>query len=226
MFDEVVPGRIWASERPVKFGGVWLRSRTHVVKLSDGGLWVQSPSEPTAEMRRALDSLGPVRWLVIPNRFHHLRMPDVAACYPGARVIGPASVRPRNDRVRLHLELDDPAVEAELPELVPIPLAGVPYLDETVFFDRESGTLIGADLVLCACQRDHWSWRVAARLIRRYDKVKVPPDVRLLTRASDDTRRAIDRMLELPLERICVAHADPIDEQPAEKLARAWRFTR
>jgi len=45
-----------------------------------------------------------------------------------------------------------------------IPLDGCPFLDETVFFHRPTRSLIGADILISACARDHWSWRWAARL--------------------------------------------------------------
>jgi uncharacterized protein DUF4336 len=224
MLDPIIPGAIWFSERPVKFAGVWLRSRTTVVRLEDGGLWVHSPSEPTAAMREALSALGPVRWIVIPNRFHHLQASATARAYPEAQVVGPASVGSRNAGVKLDRAVDDPAVWAKVPELDPIALAGVPYLDETLFFHRPTGSLIGADVVLCACARDHWSWRLAARICGCYEKPKIPPEVRIFTRRRDETARALDRMLALPLKRILVAHADPIEDEPGNRLAEAWRF--
>lgn len=223
MLESLVADRIWVSERPVKFGGVWLRSRTTVVKLDSGGLWVHSPSSPTRSFREALADLGPVEWLVVPNKFHHLQMPSVAREYPDAAVVGPVTAPPRNDALRLDLEIDDPLVASRVPEMLPLPLSGVPYLDETTFFHRPTQTLIGADIVLCANHRDHWSWRLPARLIGRYQKVKIPPDVRLLTPRREVTARALDAMLALPIDRLLVAHADPIVDRPSDRLARAWR---
>lgn len=224
VFDEIVPGSIWASERPVWFGGVRLRARTTVVRLRDGGLWVHSPCPPTEAVCGALDALGEVRWIVVPNRFHHLEVPATAARYPAARVVGAASAGARNRRVRVAMAADDPACLRATPELRPIALRGVPFLDETVFFHEPSGSLIAADLLLSACARDHWSWRMAARLLGRWEKVRTPPDVRVATRASAAAAASIAELKALPLQRILVAHADPITERPAEQLAEAWAF--
>lgn len=223
MLTPLVSDRIWVAERPVRFGGVWLRSRTVVVRLEDGSLWVHSPDAPTPAMREALDALGPVRWLVVPNRFHHLQMPANAAAFPEARTIGPATALERNQGLRLDLRIDEPEVARAVPELEPLPLAGVPYLDETAFYHRPTQTLIGADLVLCAGHADHWSWRIPARLLGRYDQVKIPPDVRVLTPRREATARALQAMLERPFQQIAVAHADLISDAPHERLARAWR---
>jgi predicted RNase H-like nuclease (RuvC/YqgF family) len=77
---------------------------------------------------------------------------------------------------------------------------------------------------LDACARDHWTWRLVARVSDRYEKVRTPPDVRILTRPSRKLSESLERMLALPIEQILVAHSDPITNQPAQQLAEAWRF--
>jgi hypothetical protein len=224
VFEAVAPGSIWVSERPVWFSGVRLRSRTTVVRLAGGALWVHSPAEPSDELCRELDALGEVRWLVVPNRYHHLQAPAMAARYPNAVVVGPKTAEARNKQLRLSLGTSDPAYLRATPELAPIQLQGVPFLDETVFFHAASGSLIAADMLMCACARDHFTWRWAARIWGRYEKYKTPPDVRTNTRASAAVGEAIAQMCALPLQQILVAHADPLTERPAEQLADAWSF--
>ena len=224
VFEAVVPDVIWVTERPVWFGGVRLRSRTTVVRLAGGALWVHSPGPPTEQICAQLDALGDVRWIVVPNRFHHLQAPATAARYPKAQVVGPKSVEPRNPQVRLTTSPDDPAYLRATAELTALPLARVPFLDETVFFHAASGSLIAADLLICAGPRDHWTWRTAARIWGRYGKVGTPPDVRMKTRPSTAAAASIAQLAALPLQRILVAHADPITDHPARQLAEAWTF--
>jgi hypothetical protein len=224
IFAAVVPDSIWVTERPVWFGGVRLRSRTTVVRLPGNALWVHSPCSPTDEVCAALDALGEVRWIVVPNRFHHLQTPATAARYPKARVVGPKSAESRNSRVKVTLGPDAPEYVGATPELTPIQVKGVPFLDETVFFHAASGSLIAADLLIAACARDHFTWRAAARLFGRYERAKTPPDVWWSTRASAAAAESIAQLRALPLQRILVAHADPITDRPAQQLADAWDF--
>ena len=224
LFEVVVPDAIWVSERPVWFGGVQLRSRTTVVRLAGDALWVHSPGPPSDETCAALDALGEVRFVVVPNRYHHLQTPATAARYPQARVVGPDSVRARNPDVALTMGFGDPAYVGATPELTPIRLDGVPFLDETLFFHEASGSLIAADLLISACARDHWTWRAAARLFGRYETVKTPPDVWMKTRPSVALAESIAKLRALPIDRILVAHADPITERPVEQLVEAWTF--
>ena len=222
----VVPDAIWASERPVWFSGVRLRARSTVLRLEDGGLLVHSPPEPTDELCSAIRALGEVRWIVVPNCFHHLGARATAARFPSAKVVGPRSAVAHNPHLKLDLALSDDAFLGAVNELDAIPLDGCPFLDETVFFHRPTGSLIGADIVISACALDHWSWRFAARLTGCFDTIRTPPDVRGKTKPNDAAARSIDRMASLPLKRLLVAHSDAIEDHPSEKLLDAWRFVR
>ena len=224
--QELAPGGLWIGQRNLWFSGVRLRSRTTVVRLADGGLWVHSASEPTPALCAELDRLGEVRWLIVPNRFHHLHAAAMKARYPGARLVGPRSVTARNRRVEPDLAIDDAQVAALVPELAPVALRGVPFLDETLFFHGPTRTLVGTDVMMCGCPADHVTWRWVSRICRQYRRHRAPPDVRWHTRSSPALLRSLDELTALPLERILVAHSDPVDDRPAEQLAEAWRFVR
>jgi hypothetical protein len=220
----VVADRIWTQERPVWFSGVRLRSRTTVVRLDDGGLLLHSPAPPTAALTERLRALGPVRWLVVPNCFHHLGAPAAAAQFPEAKVVAPASALGRNRTLRLHVDIGDGQLGALVPELEALPLLGVPFLDETVLYHRPTQTLLGADIVLCAGAADHWTWRCAARITGCYQRVRVPPDVRKTLADRTATARSIHAMLERPAQRLVVGHADVIGEGWRDHLTQAWRL--
>ncbi|MFL5307842.1 MAG: DUF4336 domain-containing protein [Polyangia bacterium] len=222
----VVPDAIWVSERAVWFAGVRLRARTTVLRLEDGGLLLHSAPDPTEALCAALRALGEVRWIVVPNRYHHLGAPATAARFPSAKVVGPASAAARNPQLRLELEVRDDRFLGAVKELEALPLDGCPFLDETVFFHRPTGSLIGADLAIRASARDHWTWRWVARLTGCYEKLRAPPDVRAKTKRNEAAATAIDRMAALPMKRLLVAHSETIEDRPAEKLVEAWRFVR
>lgn len=221
MLEELPPGGIWVAERSLWFSGVRLRSRMTVVR-TDGRLWVHSPGEPTPALCAELDRLGPVRWIVVPNRWHHLQAAAFKARYPDAQVIAPASAVARNKTVAIDIPIHD----ARVPDLTAVSLDGVPFLDETLFFHTPTRTLIAADLMMCGCRADHWTWRWTSRVLGQFERYKTPPDVRWKTKASAAASASIDQLAKLPLERILVAHSDPITDRPVEQLQDAWRFVR
>ena len=220
----VVDDKIWTLDRAVWFSGVRLRARTTVVRLDGGSLLIHSPSPPTEALAAELRALGPVRWLVVPNCFHHLGTPAAAAHFPDAQVVGPASALGRNNALRIHVEIHGAEFGEQVPEFEALPLQGVPFLDETVLYHRPTQTLLGADIVLGASAEDHWSWRWAARITGCYARVRVPPDVRKKIPDKAAASRSLQAMLERPAQRLIVAHAAVIEADCRDRLAQAWRL--
>jgi hypothetical protein len=165
-----------------------------------------------------------VRWLVVPNCFHHLGTPAAAAHFPEAQVVGPASALSRNKTLTIHMDIHAAQFGAQLPELESLPLLGVPFLDETVLYHRPTQTLLGADIVLSAGPEDHWSWRCAARITGCYGRARVPPDVKKKIVDKAAAARSIRAMLQRSAQRLIVGHAEIIDEGCGERLAQAWRL--
>ncbi|MCW5808372.1 MAG: DUF4336 domain-containing protein [Deltaproteobacteria bacterium] len=220
---EIVTDRIWAAERPVKFGGVRLRVRTSVIRLDDGRLLLHSPAPPTDALVKQLAELGEVRWLVVPNCWHHLGTPAAAAAFPGAKVVAPRSAAARNPELRIDVDLHTPALADAVPELALLPLDGVPFLDETLLYHRPTQTLFGADVVIRADEHDHWSWRLAARITGCYRRVRVPPDVRKKVVDKDAATRSLQALQALPIERLIVGHGAVLTDEPLTQLAEAWQ---
>lgn len=213
-------GDLWVGQRNLWFSGVRLRARMTVIRLADGALWLHSPHAPTDELCAELDRLGEVRWIVVPNRYHHLHAAATKARYPSAQVIGPASVIERNKAVVLDAPLEATAV----PGITAVALGGVPFLDETLFLHSQTGTLIGTDIMMCGCAADHFTWRWASRLFGQYGRYKPPPDVRKHASPSPELAASLAVLAKLPVERMFVAHSDPIEDRPLEQLAAAWQF--
>src|SRR4029079_14217709 len=91
-------------------------------------------------------------------------------------------------------------------------------------YHRPTRTLLGADIVLCAGAKDHWTWRYAARITGCYERLRVPPDVRKKIADKTAAAHSIHAMLERPAQRLIVGHADVIEEDCRERLAQAWRL--
>src|SRR5262245_36457217 len=87
---------IWAADGPtVSVAGFDFATRTIVIRLSDGGLFIWSPTALSGELRSAVDQLGPVRHLVAPNTLHHLFIEDWHRAYPEAELHAVPELRPK-----------------------------------------------------------------------------------------------------------------------------------
>jgi hypothetical protein len=65
---EVVPGYIWAISRPfLRFNRAKIGGRASIIKLSDGDLFVISPTPMEEGTKEWVDSIGNVKYLVAPG---------------------------------------------------------------------------------------------------------------------------------------------------------------
>lgn len=220
----VVDDAIWNLTRPVWFAGVRQRVNTTVVRLADGSLLLHSPAPLTDEQAEQLGALGPVSWLVVPNCFHHLGTPAAAARYPEAQVVGPASALSHNEALQLHVDITDARFHGQLPELQLLPLAGLPFLDETVLYHAPTQTLLAADLLVRASGQDHWTLRWAARLTGFYEQARVPPDAKKKIVDRVAVAQSVRAMLDCPAQRLITGHADVMEGNWRDPLARAFRL--
>ena len=74
---------LWTIERRLRMpGGPTLPTRSTVVRLPAGGLLVVSPPPVEAGGLEALDALGAVEDVLVPNSFHYLNAADFARALP------------------------------------------------------------------------------------------------------------------------------------------------
>jgi hypothetical protein len=81
---------LWVADRPFKLplrlGDIGCR--VTVIRLADGSLFLHSTVPLDADLRAALDELGPVRAIVAPSKAHHLFVGDYVGGYPHAKLRG------------------------------------------------------------------------------------------------------------------------------------------
>lgn len=70
-----------------------------VARLADGGLLLHSPICLDAAGMAALEALGPIRWLLVPNEGHRSDIKRYKLRYPSAQVIAPKNAIPKVEEV-------------------------------------------------------------------------------------------------------------------------------
>ena len=81
---------IWNVDGPaVHFIAAELPTRMTIVKLSDGSLWVNSPVMASLDVLKAIDAMGPVRFLVAPTPLHVWRLEQWHTLFPQAQLWAP-----------------------------------------------------------------------------------------------------------------------------------------
>lgn len=215
---------LWVVDRPQRFYGLEVGTRMTVIRLGGGSLLLHSPVSLDAELRRELDALGPVRFVVAPNRVHHLHAGEVAEAYPESRLwIGPGLERKRPDLVHVGV-LDDQAPDEWKDEVDQVFFRGRPYENEVVFFHRASRTLILCDLAFNFGPRSPLPTRLLMRLLRSYGRFGPSTLDPWLIRDRRAARQSLEKILAWDFDRVVVAHGDVLESGGRRALREGYAW--
>jgi hypothetical protein len=217
---------IWVGEGPVvPFLGFAYPTRMAIVRLSDGGLFAWSPIAFSAELKQAVDDLGPVRFLISPNKLHHLFLGAWKQAYPQAGLYASPGLRDKRKDLAFDADLGDAPDPAWAGDIDQVVVHGSRFLTEVVFFHRASRTAIFTDLIENFPPDWFTGWR---GVIARLDGIVAPhPGAPRELRASSLFRRrqaraALERILAWPIVRVLIAHGDPVMSDGAAFVRKAF----
>jgi len=134
-----------------------------VVRLRDGSLWVHSPISPTRDLINELQKLGTVRYVLAPNKSHHLFFLAFLNAHPAAQgfiATGLEAKRPDLSRF--------PHISGQVPwssEIQGFFIEGLPILNETVWFHIDTGTLVVTDLLFCFAETNRGIAALVSKLL-------------------------------------------------------------
>lgn len=211
---------------PLRFYGVEVGTRMSVVRLSGegGGLWLHSPIRLDRGLKERLDVLGPVRFVVCPNRLHHLFAGEYFGAYPEASIYASPGLHEKRPDLPFHGVLGDAPEPGWAQDLDQAFFQGDRQLREVVFYHRESRTLIVADLVQSAHSGSPRLTRLVTRLNRTYEKPGPPLPIKLGFRDKAAARASLERILSWDFERIVLAHGDIVETGGKAVFRNAYSF--
>lgn len=214
---------LWIVDRPFSLMGLRLGGRMVVVGLPDGSLLLHAPVPLGEDAAAALRELGEVRHIVAPNLMHHLALPEAAARFPGARVYAPPGLEKKRPELTLHPLAPGPDTPwAQV--LDQLPIEGAPALRETVFFHRQSRTLICTDLVFHFREAEGVLTRLYLRMSGALGQMAQTRVLRAAFRDRAAARASIARVLAWDFDRVVMAHGQVVEHGGKEALrhATAW----
>ena len=203
---------LWVIDHPLRVGGLHLGTRTTVVRLANGGLWLHSPGPLQPDLLSELAALGPVQALVGPNAMHHLYLAENVRSFPNAAVyISPALPAKLKEQLSYEVLSDDPPALWRN-ELAQHLVRGMPKLQEIVFFHYPSRTLILTDLAFHIRQSNSWFTRLFMRLNGAYGHFGPSRIFRTLVKDRAALRSSLARIQRWDFDRIIVAHGDVLEQ--------------
>jgi hypothetical protein len=198
-------------------------ARMTALVLADGGVALISPIPIDDALASRIAALGPVRYLIAPNLLHHLYLGAASARYPDARVLAPAGLAAKRPELRIDAMLDGALPEALTAAVDVVHMAGVPSIDEFVFFHRASRTLVVTDLVF-NIMAPRGLFRLVLRIVGCHRRLAQSRAWRFAVKDRAAAGERVARMLGFPFETLVMAHGEIVREAAHARLAEALRW--
>ncbi len=226
MLEEFGPS-IYIAEGPtVSFYGFPYPTRMAAIRLSTGGIWVWSPVALTDELINSVNAIGPVSYIVSPNKIHHLFMAEWADRWPEAKMYAPPDLAERVPHLRFDEELDDEANPEWSADIDQVIFRGSLFMEEVVFFHRESCTAIICDLIQRHPEASVSGWK---GMLMKLDSLvgergSTPREWRASFLRRSKARSAREKLLAWKPERLLIAHGTCAQSDATRIIRNALRW--
>lgn len=91
----------------VPFYGLPYSTRMTVIRLANDELFIHSPIKADSELVSQVSKLGKVKFLIPPNKIHHLFLQDWAKIFPDAKVYASPGLRKKRKDINFTVDLKD-----------------------------------------------------------------------------------------------------------------------
>ena len=213
--ERVAPG-LHTLRRPLRFVGVEIGARMTALEL-EGGLLLHSPLnvEPTE-----LGSLGAPRWVLAPNKLHHMFIgPWIERGAEGWCAPGLPEKRPELTFSGVVTETCSPFGD----EVLLVPLSCFEFTNEVVLLHRPSRTLVVTDLVFNFGPDAPLFTKVAMFGSGVYPGCNCSVLERVgMNRPA--ARRDLAQLLALDFDRLIPAHGEIVETGGKEALRKAFSW--
>jgi hypothetical protein len=223
MLEEFGPSLYLVDGPTVSFFGFPYPTRMVITRLTDGSVWVWSPVALTPDLEKAVNAIGPLRYIVSPNKIHHLWLKEWAERWSDAQLYAPPGLAKKRRDLIFAAELRDEPNSAWAADIDQTVFCGSFALAEVAFFHRASRTAIFGDLVQ---RHDPAQMRGLKGIVMRLDGLvgehgSTPREWRATFVRRRIARTALARVLAWNPERLVIAHGACAQRNAKKILARA-----
>ncbi|SFC92218.1 DUF4336 domain-containing protein [Pseudoalteromonas denitrificans] len=219
---------IWTVEgEAVSFYGMPYTTRMTVIRLKNNALWLHSPLAISEELIQELKNLGEVKFLISPNKLHHLFLPDWIKQYPNALTFSSPGLKEKRTDIQFNKALQmtaDPLWEEEIDQTI---FKGSSAMQEVIFLHKSSKTLILTDLIE-NFKPDTFNWW--QKPIAKFSGIvsphgKTPLDWRMsFIFGKKAAKKSFETMLQWQPEHIIISHGKCIIGNGTEFLKSSFSW--
>ncbi len=211
----------------VSFFGMPYTTRMTLVRLQNGMLWLHSPIKISDKLLAEVSSLGNVKYLVSPNKLHHLFLDDWLQQFPNANCYAPPGLEKKRPDINYTRTLGMQSESEWVDEIDQTIFKGSFIMEEVVFFHLESKTLILTDLIENFKPESFNWWQ---KILAKFTGIlspngKTPVDWRIsFILGKQEAKKSFIRLMEWAPENIVVSHGECIYGSGFEFLKKSFSW--
>ena len=215
---------LWVTESPLRFLGLEIGARMTVIRVPGPKLLLHSPIAATPDLVREVETLGPVAYIVAPNKFHHLYVGEWQRACPDALLYTAPGLETKRADLAIEGVLGDEPEPGWTGVVDQVLVGGFPIANEVDFFHRPSATLIATDIAFNFRASSPPLTRLTFRLGGTYGRLSPSILERILVRDRTAFRHSLERILEWPFDRVVVAHGEVSEKGGREELIDGYSW--
>lgn len=223
-----IDSNIWTYTGPnIVFAGTSMHTRMTIVRLSNGALWIHSPTTLNQNSIATIEQIGgDVAALVAPNKFHYLYIDEWRNRYPNAQVFAERMLKkkiPALDDDQLLTNTPDALYAQDIDQVV---FNGNRLFEEVVFFHKQSRSLILTDLMI-NLDTQHMRW--LPKMFLKFEGATfpnggVPRLYRWMTTNKAHAKAAYDTIRAWQPERLLFCHGEAFATAAQAKLDQEFAY--
>ncbi len=220
---EQISDCIWVAEEEFSLLGLHIGKRMTVVRLKDGKLLLHSPISMNELLLQELKKLGEIAYLVSPNLFHHLHINEWTNIEPKPIVYAPPHIEKKQPQLKVDFYFSEDLKPSWQEELEIYLLKGT-RAHETIFFHKESKTLIVTDLVMNFHHQTSLWERLMLSYLGTYKKLGCSKLFRAGIKDKKVFQRSIYKIYSLDFETIIMSHGKILKNAARYKFSKAFEW--
>lgn len=215
---------IWTVDSSHNFLGIDFGGRMTIFRLNSGNLILHSPVIIDNELKNEINEIGNVKYIVAPNKFHHMHLEQCITLFPDADVLCAPGLSVKRKDIVFTSELAGEFPVEWAGEIETIFVEGIPFFNEVVFYHPKSQTVIFTDLIFNFKSQQSLGVKIFAWLDGIYDEPDVSRLVKwFMIRDKNSTRESLEQILSWDFDRVSVTHRDMIETGGKEIVTKAFK---
>ena len=201
---------------------------TTIIKMDSGDLIIHDPCRIDDDLKKEIDSLGVVKFIIAPGTYHHLFVTDFQEKYPGAETYLCPGLEQKRPDIKFDWILGtkpDPRWEGILEQVL---IQGTRHISEVVFLHKPSRTIILVDLLenigddyrhKAGLLLKFW-WKI---VLRMWNNPKAAPEYQMGWGKKNIVKIGLNKILNWDAGRVILGHGENIENNVNNILRTAWK---